>query len=65
MRLCHWLNAAAMIVVIMSGWAIHNACPVAPFLFPESAILGGGLIRAGIFYCPAMHPEPGPVRNLK
>lgn len=43
-RLCHWLNAAAMIVMILSGWAIHNSHPIAPFLFPDSVILGGGLI---------------------
>lgn len=43
-RLCHWINAAAMIVMIMSGWAIHNAYPIAPFLFPNDITLGGGLI---------------------
>lgn len=43
-RICHWLNAAAMIVMITSGWAIHNSHPIAPFLFPNSVILGGGLI---------------------
>ncbi|PMX90669.1 thioredoxin reductase, partial [Pseudomonas sp. GW460-C3] len=26
-RLCHWINAVAMIVMILSGWAIHNADP--------------------------------------
>ncbi|MFM5769373.1 cytochrome b/b6 domain-containing protein, partial [Aeromonas caviae] len=43
-RLCHWINAAAMIVMILSGWAIHNADPIAPFLFPGRITLGGGLI---------------------
>lgn len=43
-RCCHWINAAAMIVMISSGWAIHNAYPIAPFRFPDSVILGGGLI---------------------
>lgn len=43
-RLCHWINALAMAVMIMSGWAIHNADPIAPFLFPDRVILGGGLI---------------------
>ncbi len=43
-RCCHWINAVAMLVMISSGWAIHNAYPIAPFLFPDSVILGGGLI---------------------
>lgn len=43
-RICHWINALAMMVMIMSGWAIHNAYPIAPFLFPDRVILGGGLI---------------------
>jgi thiosulfate reductase cytochrome b subunit len=53
-RLCHWLNAAAMIVMIMSGWAIHNAHPIAPFLFPGSLIIGGGLIGALQWHFAAM-----------
>ncbi|WP_404373770.1 cytochrome b/b6 domain-containing protein [Sphingomonas sp. MMS24-J45] len=43
-RCCHWINAVAMIVMISSGWAIHNADPIAPFRFPDGIILGGGLI---------------------
>lgn len=43
-RLCHWINAIAMIVMILSGWAIHNAYPIAPFVFPDRITLGGGLI---------------------
>jgi len=43
-RLCHWINAVAMIVMILSGWAIHNADPIAPFVFPNAITLGGGLI---------------------
>src|SRR6516165_7043994 len=33
-RLTHWVNAGAMIVMIMSGWQIHNAYPTLPFSFP-------------------------------
>ncbi|WP_421853015.1 cytochrome b/b6 domain-containing protein [Novosphingobium sp.] len=53
-RLCHWLNAAAMTVMIMSGWAIHNAYPIAPFRFPDSMLLGGGLIGALQWHFAAM-----------
>ena len=42
-RITHWINAAAIIVMIASGWAIHNAYPTLPFLFPSSVTLGGSL----------------------
>ena len=41
-RITHWVNAAAMTVMIMSGWEIHNAHPIAPFPFPSTITLGGG-----------------------
>lgn len=43
-RLTHWINAAAMAVMISSGWAIHNAYPTLPFQFPYWTALGGSLI---------------------
>jgi thiosulfate reductase cytochrome b subunit len=43
-RLTHWINAVAMAVMISSGWAIHNAYPTLPFLFPSWMTLGGSLI---------------------
>ena len=42
-RITHWINAAAMIVMIMSGWQIHNAHPTLPFKFPPEVTLGGWL----------------------
>ncbi len=42
-RFTHWIIAVAMIVMIMSGWAIHNADPIVPFRFSDRLILGGGL----------------------
>jgi len=42
-RLTHWINAAAMIMMISSGWAIHNAYPTLPVLFPSWTTLGGSL----------------------
>jgi thiosulfate reductase cytochrome b subunit len=46
-RITHWVGAAAMICMIMSGWQIYNASPLFPFLFPAWATLGGWL-GAGI-----------------
>jgi thiosulfate reductase cytochrome b subunit len=42
-RITHWVNAAAMILMIMSGWQIHNAYPTLPFHFPKDITLGGWL----------------------
>ncbi|PWC47348.1 cytochrome b/b6 domain-containing protein [Azospirillum sp. TSA6c] len=40
-RLMHWTNAAAMIVMIMSGWKIYNDEVLFGFLhFPEEIVLG-------------------------
>jgi len=46
-RITHWVGAAAMIVMILSGWAIYNASPILPFLIPQWMTLGGWL-GAGI-----------------
>jgi thiosulfate reductase cytochrome b subunit len=42
-RVFHWLNAVAMIVMIMSGWRIYNASPLFSFRFPNEITLGGWL----------------------
>ncbi len=46
-RITHWVGAAAMMCMILSGWQIYNASPILPFLFPPWATLGGWL-GAGI-----------------
>ena len=33
-RITHWINAAALILMIGSGWTIYNASPLFPFVFP-------------------------------
>src|SRR5262249_38558577 len=40
-RVTHWLNALAMIIMIMSGWRIYNSEPIFPFSFPIGLTLGG------------------------
>lgn len=42
-RITHWINAAAMITMITSGWQIYNASPILPFRFPDALTLGGWL----------------------
>ena len=42
-RTTHWINAAAMTVMIMSGWEIHNAHPILPFAIPSVLTSGDGL----------------------
>lgn len=40
-RLTHWVNAAAVVVMIASGLAIHNAHPTLPFAVPDWLTVGG------------------------
>ncbi len=40
-RVTHWLNALAMVIMIMSGWRIYNSDPIFPFSFPVVLTLGG------------------------
>jgi len=42
-RVTHWLNALAMVIMIMSGWRIYNSDPIFPFSFPVALTLGGTL----------------------
>src|SRR5262245_14669925 len=53
-RVTHWLNALATIVMIMSGWQIHNAYPTLPFRFPDVLTLGSGLAGALQWHFAAM-----------
>jgi thiosulfate reductase cytochrome b subunit len=43
-RTFHWINAVAMVLMIMSGWQIYNAAPVFESIeFPDYLTLGGWL----------------------
>jgi thiosulfate reductase cytochrome b subunit len=53
-RLCHWLGAASMICMILSGWQIYNASPLLPFIFPHAVTLGGWLGGAIAWHLTAM-----------
>jgi thiosulfate reductase cytochrome b subunit len=43
LRITHWLNAVAVLIMVMSGWRIYNASPIFDFTFPNSITLGGWL----------------------
>ena len=43
LRLTHWLNALAVLVMVTSGWRIYDAAPFFDFSFPHGATLGGWL----------------------
>ncbi len=53
-RVTHWINAVAMVVMIMSGWQIYNASPLFPFVFPREITLGGWLAGALLWHFAAM-----------
>jgi thiosulfate reductase cytochrome b subunit len=53
-RTVHWINAFAMILMIMSGWQIYNASPLFDFRFSPSITLGGWLGGALLWHFAAM-----------
>ncbi len=53
-RVTHWINALAMLVMIGSGWEIYNASPLFGFTFPKSITLGGWLAGALLWHFAAM-----------
>jgi len=53
-RVCHWINALAILVMIGSGWQIYNASPLFDFTFPGSITLGGWLAGALLWHFAAM-----------
>src|SRR6202789_4082465 len=53
-RIVHWINAVAMILMITSGWQIYNASPLFDFSFSSSITLGGWLGGALLWHFAAM-----------
>ena len=43
LRAMHWLNALAVVVLMMSGWRIYNATAFLGFAIPKDITLGGWL----------------------
>ncbi|BAL25596.1 cytochrome b/b6 domain-containing protein [Azoarcus sp. KH32C] len=42
-RITHWINAIAILVMVTSGWRIYDASPIFPFRIPSGITLGGWL----------------------
>jgi len=53
-RTLHWINAVAVVLMIMSGWQIYNASPLFDFKFSGSITLGGWLGGALLWHFAAM-----------
>jgi thiosulfate reductase cytochrome b subunit len=53
-RICHWISALAILVMIGSGWQIYNASPLFNFQFPKAITLGGWLAGALLWHFAAM-----------
>src|SRR5579864_5157662 len=54
-RVMHWINALAMILMIMSGLQIYNASPLFHWLkFSHTITLGGWLAGALLWHFAAM-----------
>src|SRR3982751_1738477 len=53
-RITHWVNVAAVLMMITSGWRIYNASPLFEFSFPDALTLGGWLAGALQWHFAAM-----------
>ncbi|MEO8143575.1 MAG: cytochrome b/b6 domain-containing protein [Betaproteobacteria bacterium] len=53
-RVTHWVNALAILVMVMSGWKIYNASPLFDFVFPDEVTMGGWLAGALQWHFAAM-----------
>jgi thiosulfate reductase cytochrome b subunit len=53
-RITHWINALAVLILIGSGWQIYNASPLFAFTFPGSLTLGGWLAGGLLWHFAAM-----------
>ena len=54
LRLNHWINLIALIIMVLSGWRIYNASPIFDFRFPSQITLGGWLGGALLWHFAAM-----------
>jgi thiosulfate reductase cytochrome b subunit len=54
LRVAHWINAVAILVLVTSGWKIYNATGFLGFTFPKALTLGGWLGGALLWHFAAM-----------
>jgi thiosulfate reductase cytochrome b subunit len=53
-RVTHWINALAVLVMLTSGWRIYDASPLFAFVIPPGVTLGGWLAGALLWHFAAM-----------
>ena len=53
-RVAHWVNAFAILIMVASGWRIYNADPLFDFKFANELTLGGWLAGALQWHFAAM-----------
>jgi thiosulfate reductase cytochrome b subunit len=53
-RITHWVNAFAILIMVASGWRIYNGSPLFSFRFPDGWTLGGWLAGALQWHFAAM-----------
>jgi len=53
-RITHWINVVAVLIMITSGWSIYNASPLFAFQIPDPITLGGWLAGALLWHFAAM-----------
>jgi len=53
-RITHWINVLAILMMVTSGWRIYNASPLFPFRIPSEITLGGWLAGALQWHFAAM-----------
>lgn len=53
-RMTHWINAIALVLMMLSGWQIYNASPLFAFIFPPTITIGGWLGGALLWHFAAM-----------
>jgi thiosulfate reductase cytochrome b subunit len=54
LRVTHWTNTVAVLVMVTSGWRIYNASPIFGFAFPRALTLGNWLGGALLWHFAAM-----------
>ncbi|MDE2080672.1 MAG: cytochrome b/b6 domain-containing protein [Burkholderiales bacterium] len=54
LRLAHWLNAIAVVLLVLSGWRIYDAAPFLGLRIPAQFTLGGWLGGALLWHFAAM-----------
>jgi thiosulfate reductase cytochrome b subunit len=54
-RITHWINALAVVLMVMSGWQVYDASPIFPVLrFPSAITLGTWLGGALLWHFSVM-----------